>query len=66
MTGKQFLMTATGLEPTTTYFVSEDSTRLASLAKWLSFPLRTKWLCFESRCSHLNVRCRVCFEQGVP
>ena len=40
-------MTATGLEPTTTYFVNKHSTiwpNLVSLAKWLSVRLRNKWL----------------------
>ena len=37
----------------------------ASLAKWLSVLLWTKWL-FESSYSHLNFRFRACFEQGVP
>ena len=50
---------------------------LTSLPKWLSLCLGTKslWVLFvyrlnggrfESRCSHLNFRCRVCLEQGVP
>ena len=38
----------------------------ATLAKWLSVRLWTKWLWFESICSHLNFRFRACFEQGVP
>ena len=33
---------------------SQQNTRLASLAKWLSVRLRTKWCGFESRCSHLQ------------
>ena len=37
---------------------------LASLAKWLNFPLQTKW--FEFRCCHLIFRYRAYFEQGVP
>ena len=40
--------------------------KLASLSKWLSVRLWTKWLWFESSCSHLNFRFRACFEQGVP
>ena len=40
--------------------------KLASLAKWLSVRLRTKWCGFESRGSHLNFRYCACFEQGVP
>ena len=34
---------ATGLKPRTTYFVNEHSAISASLAKWLSVCLRTKW-----------------------
>ena len=37
-----------------------------TLAKWLSVRLWTKWLWFESICSHLNFRFPACFEQGVP
>ena len=37
-------VTTTGDKPTTTYFVNEHSGHVASLAKWLSFRLRTKWL----------------------
>ena len=35
---------------------------LASLAKWLSVCLRTKWFGFESRCCHLNLRYGTCFK----
>ena len=39
----------------------------ASLAKWLSVHLQTKWLWVQkSSCSHLNFRFCTCFEQGVP
>ena len=47
-------VTATGLEPSTTSF-----NHLAKLVN----------LCgcgFESCCSHLNLRFRTCFKQGVP
>ena len=38
-------MTATGLEPTTSYFINEHSNHLAKLAKyWVNVSLRTKWL----------------------
>ena len=55
--------------------------KLASLAKWLSVPLRTKGCWFKSRCSHLkqfyfdfwfkttshfNFRYHACFKQGGP
>ena len=36
-------MTATGLEPRTTYFINEHLSTLASLAKWLSVRLWIKW-----------------------
>ena len=39
---------------------------MASLAKWLSVHLWTKWCGFKPRCSHLIFRYRACFEQGVP
>ena len=39
---------------------------MASLAKWLSVRLRTKWMWFVSPCSYLNFRYRASFEQGVP
>ena len=41
----------------------------ASLAKWLSVRLQTKWLSgcgFESRCYQLNFSYGSCFKQGVP
>ena len=37
---------------------------LASWAKWLSVRLRTRWLWFESRYSHLTFIYRACLEQG--
>ena len=40
--------------------------QLASLAKWLSVRLQTKWFRFEFSCSHLNFGFRACFEQGLP
>ena len=36
-------MTATGFQPTTTYFVNEHK-KLVSLAKWLSVRLQARWL----------------------
>ena len=39
---------------------------LASLAKWLSVRLQTKWFKFKSRWSNINFRYPACFEQGVP
>ena len=46
---------------------SKTNTLTASFAKWLSIPLRTKWLCgFVSRCYHLNFRYGSCFGQNVP
>ena len=38
---------------------------LASLAKWLSVRLRTKWLWVRIQLQHLNFKFRACFEQGV-
>ena len=40
---KHWRYVATGLKPRTTYFVNEHSAISASLAKWLSVCLRTKW-----------------------
>ena len=40
---KHWRYVATGLKPRTTYFVNDHSAILASLAKWLSVCLRTKW-----------------------
>ena len=41
--------------------------KLASLAKWLSVRLWTKWLWARvPSCSHLNFRFCAYFEQGVP
>ena len=50
------------------YVLQRDSNPqpLSILAKWSSGRLRTKWLRFESRCSHINFRIHACFEQGVP
>ena len=39
---------------------------LASLTKWLSVRLRTKWLWVWNYCSYLNFSFHVCFEQRVP
>ena len=39
---------------------------LASLAKWLSVCLRTKWFWVRVQFSHLKFRFRACFEQEVP
>ena len=64
---------ATGFKPTTTNIVNEHLAihqfgQLPSLAKWFSFPLRTKWLWvrIESRCCHLNFKYSACFEESVP
>ena len=43
-TNEYTLVAATGFEPTTTQFVNEYSTSLASLARLFSVRLRTKWL----------------------
>ena len=39
--------------------------RLASLVKWLSVSLWTKWFCrLKFHCSHLNVSSPACLEEG--
>ena len=47
-------MTATGLKPTTTWFLNEHST---SLAKWLSVRLWTKWLWVRGQLQSLKLCC---------
>ena len=61
-----FLLTTTGLEPRTTYFLNEHSIIWPHWpSSWL-FVYELSGFGFESSCSQLNFKIRTCFEQGVP
>ena len=70
------ILSTTGLEYRTTYFVKEHSTncklvnyKLTQRQVWLNgwvFVYELSGSGFESSCSHLDFRFRACFEQGVP
>ena len=62
-------VTATGLEPTTTYIINEHSTIQPNWRDWQNgwvFLYEISGCRFECSCSHLNFRFRACFEQEVP
>ena len=59
----EFTLTATGLEPRTTWFVNKHSTIWP--IGWV-FVYELSGSGFESSCSHLKFRFHTCFEEGVP
>ena len=62
----QVLVTATGLEPTITYFVNEHMVEWNEHKNYSVFIYKLSGCGFESRCSRLIFRYCACFEQEVP